>query len=90
MDRRGKRCPVRRVVRMERCFHILRARDPVEVRRDPELRRMLEALTDYYENGQWLRDYELDQRGGLPAGLKRGVLSQDGVWDLLTELEGGR
>ena len=41
-------------------------------------------LREYYENGQWLRDYEADERGELPATLKRGVLSQDGLWDLLT------
>ena len=40
-------------------------------------------LRDYYENGQWLRDYEADERGELPRELKRGVLSQDGLWDLL-------
>ena len=40
-------------------------------------------LREYYENGQWLRDYEADERGELPATLKRGVLSQDGLWDLL-------
>ena len=40
-------------------------------------------LREYYENGQWLRDYEADERGELPATLKRGVLSQDGIWDLL-------
>ena len=42
-------------------------------------------LRDYYENGQWLRDYEADERGELPANLKRGVLSQDGLWDLLNK-----
>ena len=42
-------------------------------------------LRDYYENGQWLRDYEADERGELPATLKRGVLSQDGLWDLLNK-----
>ena len=42
-------------------------------------------LRDYYENGQWLRDYEADERGELPVTLKRGVLSQDGLWDLLNE-----
>lgn len=42
-------------------------------------------LREYYENGQWLRDYEADERGELPATLKRGVLSQDGLWDLLNE-----
>ena len=42
-------------------------------------------LREYYENGQWLLDYEADERGELPANLKRGVLSQDGLWDLLNE-----
>ena len=42
-------------------------------------------LRDYYENGQWLRDYEADERGELPVTLKRGVLSQDGLWDLLNK-----
>ena len=40
-------------------------------------------LREYYENGQWLLDYEADERGELPVTLKRGVLSQDGLWDLL-------
>ena len=40
-------------------------------------------LIAYYESGQWLRDYEADERGELPRDLKRGVLSQDGLWDLL-------
>ncbi|MBQ8355328.1 MAG: DUF4298 domain-containing protein [Oscillospiraceae bacterium] len=40
-------------------------------------------LREYYENGQWLLDYEADERGELPGGLKRGVLSQDGLWNLL-------
>ena len=42
-------------------------------------------LRDYYENGQWLRDYEADERGELPVTLKRGVLSQDGLWNLLNK-----
>ena len=45
-----------------------------------------QALLDYYESGQWLRDYELDEQGLLPPDLKRGVLSQDGVYDLLEDL----
>ena len=44
-------------------------------------------LTDYYFGGQWLLDYQADERGELPADLKRGVLSEDGVWNLITELE---
>lgn len=40
-------------------------------------------LLDYYFGGQWLLDYQADERGELPQNLKRGVLSQDGLWNLL-------
>ena len=68
---------IRRVAHMETVFDRLReAPDPA----------LLEELRQYYEGGQWLQDYQADERGELPEGLKRGVLSQDGIWDLLTEL----
>jgi len=44
-------------------------------------------LTAYMDGGQWLKDYEADERGELPQDLKRGVLSQDGLYNLLTEIE---
>ncbi len=43
----------------------------------------LGILTDYYEGGLWLEDFEADEAGELPPELKRGVLSEDGVYDLL-------
>ncbi|MBQ4073833.1 MAG: DUF4298 domain-containing protein [Clostridia bacterium] len=43
----------------------------------------LRRLEAYYTGGQWLRDYQDDEAGRLPRALKRGVLSQDGVDDLL-------
>lgn len=48
---------------------------------------MLQELIEYYENGQWLADYEADEAGLLPGDLKRGVLSEDGVYNLLFEIE---
>lgn len=45
----------------------------------------LQKLTDYYGGGQWRQDYEDDCAGKLPADLKRGVLSEDAVYDLLAE-----
>ena len=51
-----------------------------------ETRIISAELRDYYSGGQWLRDYEADERGELPADLKRGVLSQDGLWNLMEEL----
>ena len=50
-----------------------------------QTRQVPRELREYYENGQWLRDYEADERGELPRELKRGVLSQDGLWNLLNE-----
>ena len=47
----------------------------------------MRVLTAYYVSGQWLRDYELDEAGRLPPDLKRGVLSEDGLWNLLNDWE---
>ena len=41
-------------------------------------------LMNYY-GCDWLKDYEDDETGKIPKDLKRGVLSQDGVYDLLTK-----
>ena len=43
------------------------------------------ALKKYQKSGRWLKDYEADEQGKLPADLKRGVLSQDGLYDLLQD-----
>ncbi|MBQ1632158.1 MAG: DUF4298 domain-containing protein [Clostridia bacterium] len=45
----------------------------------------LKKLTDYYGSTLWMKDYEDDEAGKLPEGLKRGVLSEDAVYDLLTD-----
>lgn len=43
----------------------------------------LAALAEYMDSGLWLADYTYDEQGLLPEDLKRGVLSQDGLCDLL-------
>lgn len=40
-------------------------------------------LEAYYTGPQWKRDDEDDSAGRLPKDLKRGVLSEDAVYDLL-------
>ena len=42
-------------------------------------------LSDYYGSGLWRQDFEDDEAGKLPKDLKRGVLSEDAVYDLITE-----
>ena len=34
---------------------------------------------------QWRKDFEADEAGKLPQDLKRGVLSEDGLWNLLSD-----
>ncbi len=42
-------------------------------------------LTEYMDSGVWLRDYTDDAFGRIPKDLKRGVLSQDALYDMLTD-----
>ena len=50
-----------------------------------EVQPQYRKLSDYYGSDQWRQDYEDDEAGKLPRDLKRGVLSEDAVYDLLTE-----
>ena len=43
-------------------------------------------LDEYQRSGQWLKDYEADEAGLIPAGVNRSVLSQDGLYNLLQDL----
>ena len=45
----------------------------------------MEELIRYYESPQWMADYDADNAGLIPTDLKRGVLSEDAVYNLLTE-----
>ena len=63
---------------------------PDRVKEDKELRSKIAVLTEYMHSGQWLFDYECDERGELPKDLKRGVLSQDALYNLLSEIEKGK
>ncbi len=48
-----------------------------------EAREKIEALREYY-NTDWTADVKDDENGLLPPDLKRGVLSEDAIFDLLT------
>ncbi len=48
------------------------------------LRSAISILEDYYTT-IWLSDFEADEAGLLPPDLKRGVLSEDGIYNLLEE-----
>ena len=43
----------------------------------------IQKLSDYYGSKQWRKDFEADEQGLYPEDLQRGVLSEDGVYNLL-------
>ena len=49
-----------------------------------QLQPGVRELEAYYNSPVWRQDFEDDEQGLLPKDLKRGVLSEDGIYDILT------
>ena len=49
-----------------------------------EIQPKLRELAGYYSGEDWRKDFEDDEAGRLPADLKRGVLSEDTVYNVLS------
>ena len=80
---------IERILQMEQYFDDIgdaMRHCPEKLYEDEEIQRKLQILAAYQESGLWIKDYEADERGELPAELKRGVLSQDGLYNLLDEI----
>ena len=45
-------------------------------------REAIRELSAYYGSNEWKQDLADDEAGLLPQDLKRGVLSEDAVWNL--------
>ena len=43
----------------------------------------IHKLEAYYTSRQWKDDLAMDVAGKFPEKLKRGVLSEDGIWNML-------
>ena len=48
-----------------------------------EFQPEIKKLEEYYTSQQWKDDFAMDEAGELPDKLKRGVLSEDGIYNLL-------
>lgn len=53
----------------------------------PQKKKALAELERYYTSDAWKQDFAADEAGLLPKELKRGVLSEDGVYNLLSETD---
>ena len=52
-----------------------------------EAREDIAALKEYQESGQWLKDFEADEAKRIPEGTDRAVLSEDGLYNLLSNID---
>lgn len=50
-----------------------------------DVQKALRELEAYYGSDLWKQDFEDDEKGRLPKNLKRGVLSEDAIWNVLDE-----
>lgn len=50
-----------------------------------DVQESISALDEYYSSVDWKQDYADDEAGLLPPNLRRGVLSEDAVWNLLSD-----
>lgn len=50
-----------------------------------EAQTAIRELSVYYGSDEWHQDFTDDEQGRLPKDLKRGVLSEDGVWNMLED-----
>ena len=62
-------------------LRIIRIRQ-MEERYDRRSYEDKKILSSYYES-LWKEDFEADEKGLIPKDIKRGVLSEDGLYDLL-------
>lgn len=80
-----------RIKEMEATFDIvqeMKRKENLSSNESEELKKKIQVLKQYQESGNWIKDYERDERGELPVDLKRGILSEDGLYNLLIEVDG--
>ena len=58
---------------------------PTTLDKYDKIQEAIATLSDYYSSNEWKQDYDDDEAGLLPKDLKRGVLSEDGIWNLLSD-----
>ena len=80
---------IERIEKMERCLDrasqtVMRLSAALDEYADAQ--DALRQLSDYYGSNAWKHDFADDSEGRLPPDLKRGVLSEDAVWNLLEDV----
>ncbi len=70
--------------RMTRALKVVRAMDSA-LNAFELVQGDIRTLDEYYGSDEWKADLAADEAGLLPPTLKRGVLSEDSIWNLLED-----
>ena len=62
----------------------LKSKHPRTLAEQRAMRQSLAVLASYYSSREWKEDFAADEAGLFPKSLKRGILSEDGLWNLLS------
>lgn len=79
-----------RINRMSDAFNRLSEVSDVLMDRAPELEDLapeVDMLKDYVSSGKWLEDFEADECGEIGPEVDRAVLSEDGLYNLMADLD---
>ena len=77
---------IERIQQMEQLLDfVLKARK--EQDKQERIQEAIRILSEYYGSDEWKQDFADDEAGRLPKDLKRGVLSEDGIWNVLSSEE---
>lgn len=73
---------IHRICRMEQLLHVAESGCDTP---HCTVREALTLLEEYYLSPQWREDLAADEAGLLPPGLRRGVLAEDTIYNLITK-----
>ena len=79
-----------RINRMSEAFDRLSGVSAVLGEKAEELETIasdVDCLKEYVVSGQWIRDFEADENGEIGPEVNRSVLSEDGLYNLLSDLD---
>lgn len=81
---------IERIQYMENLLdYVIKARKEQNInpQKSARIQEAIRILAEYYASDDWKRDFADDEAGLLPKDLKRGVLSEDGIWNVLSSEE---
>ena len=81
---------IERIQHMEKLLDFIieaRKEQNINPQKSARIQEAIRILTEYYGSDDWKQDFADDEAGLLPKELKRGVLSEDGIWNVLSSEE---